>query len=212
MTMNEIVRGVQRVNGKDWRNQHRSAEQRRHPQVNVAVTQLDQMTQEKRRTGGRKHHRRREPARTGPARLAELVAVFQERRAGPGKGQPPVLPATRHVHAPACCAPPCPLKFGCAGTRGDHPLRGAIACSRRRQKTMPTQPIKCPNRPCLASPAGLPGCCGQGMPRPGKSRFRTAVTSLGADGRPPHDGRRRPAWSSTRTSLRARIQRGKSSL
>ena len=77
MTMNEIVQGVQRVNGMIGEISTAAAEQSDGiSQVNVAVTQLDQMTQQNGALVG-ESTTAAENLREQAQRLAELVAVFQ---------------------------------------------------------------------------------------------------------------------------------------
>ena len=77
MTMNEIVQGVQRVNGMIGEISTAAAEQSDGiSQVNVAVTQLDQMTQQNGALVGERTTAA-ENLREQAQRLAELVAVFQ---------------------------------------------------------------------------------------------------------------------------------------
>ena len=77
MTMNEIVQGVQRVNGMIGEISTAAAEQSDGiSQVNVAVTQLDQMTQQNGALVGASTTAA-ENLREQAQRLAELVAVFQ---------------------------------------------------------------------------------------------------------------------------------------
>ncbi len=76
-TMNEIVQGVQRVNGIIGEISTAAAEQSDGiSQVNVAVTQLDQMTQQNGALVG-ESTAAAENLRQQAQRLAELVAVFQ---------------------------------------------------------------------------------------------------------------------------------------
>ncbi|QLA79732.1 methyl-accepting chemotaxis protein [Acidovorax sp. JMULE5] len=76
-TMNEIVQGVQRVNGIISEISTAAAEQSDGiSQVNVAVTQLDQMTQQNGALVG-ESTAAAENLRQQAQRLAELVAVFQ---------------------------------------------------------------------------------------------------------------------------------------
>ena len=77
MTMNEIVQGVQRVNGMIGEISTAAAEQSDGiSQVNVAVTQLDQMTQQNGALVG-ESTTAAENLREQAQRLPELVAVFQ---------------------------------------------------------------------------------------------------------------------------------------
>ena len=88
-TMNEIVQGVQRVNGIIGEISTAAAEQSDGiSQVNVAVTQLDQMTQQNGALVG-ESTAAAENLRQQAQRLAELVAVFQvSGSAAAGMGTP----------------------------------------------------------------------------------------------------------------------------
>jgi methyl-accepting chemotaxis protein len=96
-TMQEIVQGVQRVNGIIGEISTAAAEQSDGiSQVNVAVTQLDQMTQQN-GTLVSESTAAAENLRLQAQRLAELVAVFQVRDSGIAgqAGRPPLQqPAT----------------------------------------------------------------------------------------------------------------------
>jgi methyl-accepting chemotaxis protein len=97
-TMNEIVQGVQRVNGIIGEISTAAAEQSDGiSQVNVAVTQLDQMTQQNGALVG-ESTAAAENLRQQAQRLAELVAVFQvsgSAAAGMGRDAPRATPVHR---------------------------------------------------------------------------------------------------------------------
>jgi methyl-accepting chemotaxis protein len=97
-TMNEIVQGVQRVNGIIGEISTAAAEQSDGiSQVNVAVTQLDQMTQQNGALVGESTNAA-ENLRQQAQQLAELVAVFQvggRASAGMGRDAPRATPVHR---------------------------------------------------------------------------------------------------------------------
>ena len=103
-TMNEIVQGVQRVNGIIGEISTAAAEQSDGiSQVNVAVTQLDQMTQQNGALVG-ESTAAAENLRQQAQRLAELVAVFQvggNTSAGMGRDAPRATPVHRGNPLPA---------------------------------------------------------------------------------------------------------------
>lgn len=96
--MNEIVQGVQRVTGIIGEISTAAAEQSDGiSQVNVAVTQLDQMTQQNGALVG-ESTTAAENLRQQAQRLAELVAVFQvggSAAAGTGGVAPRATPVHR---------------------------------------------------------------------------------------------------------------------
>ena len=102
MTMNEIVQGVQRVNGMIGEISTAAAEQSDGiSQVNVAVTQLDQMTQQNGALVG-ESTTAAENLREQAQRLAELVAVFQvSGGAGLGSTATRSAPRTHNTSMPS---------------------------------------------------------------------------------------------------------------
>ena len=102
--MNEIVQGVQRVTGIISEISTAAAEQSDGiSQVNVAVTQLDQMTQQNGALVG-ESTTAAENLRQQAQRLAELVAVFQvggSAAAGMGRDAPRATPVHRGNALPA---------------------------------------------------------------------------------------------------------------
>ena len=97
VTMNEIVQGVQRVTGIIGEISTAAAEQSDGiSQVNVAVTQLDQMTQQNGALVG-ESSMAAENLRQQAQRLAELVAVFQV-GGGAAAGTVGVAPRAKPVH------------------------------------------------------------------------------------------------------------------
>jgi methyl-accepting chemotaxis protein len=101
VTMNEIVQGVQRVNGIIGEISTAASEQSDGiSQVNVAVTQLDQMTQQNGALVG-ESATSAENLREQAQRLAELVAVFQVHGgAGMASASPRSTPGHRFTTPP----------------------------------------------------------------------------------------------------------------
>ena len=167
MTMNEIVQGVQRVNGMIGEISTAAAEQSDGiSQVNVAVTQLDQMTQQNGALVG-ESTTAAENLREQAQRLAELVAVFQvSGGAGLGSTVTHSAPRNHSTSMPSSAVRRLAHRnFGVRVRGVIHPLRGAIACSRRRQvdahaaDQMPEPSVPCKAcrvawllRPGMASP------------------------------------------------------------
>ena len=96
-TMNEIVRGVQRVNDIIGEISSAAAEQSDGiSQVNVAVSQLDHMTQQNGALVG-ESTAAADNLRNQAQRLAELIAVFQINAAAQGRLVRPVRPGMLHI-------------------------------------------------------------------------------------------------------------------
>ena len=96
-TMNEIVRGVQRVNDIIGEISSAAAEQSDGiSQVNVAVSQLDHMTQQNGALVG-ESTAAADNLRNQAQRLAELIAVFQINSAAQGRLVRSAQPGTLHI-------------------------------------------------------------------------------------------------------------------
>ena len=97
MCLNEIVRGVQRVNDIIGEISSAAAEQSDGiSQVNVAVSQLDRMTQQNGALVG-ESTAAADNLRNQAQRLAELIAVFQINAAAQGRLVRPVRPGMLHI-------------------------------------------------------------------------------------------------------------------
>ena len=96
-TMNEIVRGVQRVNDIIGEISSAAAEQSDGiSQVNVAVSQLDHMTQQNGALVG-ESTAAADNLRNQAQRLAELIAVFQINAAAQGRLVRSAQPSVLHI-------------------------------------------------------------------------------------------------------------------